>query len=271
LNDGGWIAQAAGLDGNEFTDACFPLASAINRVFFNADNGTYSAGTAGYRQTVNVLPLAFGIAPEGDRRRVVESLVADIGHRSSHHDCGCLGVSEVLGVLTEADQGALAMAVVTNPTAPSWAAWMAAGESTMLESWDNAFTRSRGHFFMGTALQWVVEAVVGLSPIEGGWREFRVWPRVLIDVGRIAWRFDSPRGTITVAWSRDSNGMRMNIGVPVGATAKVRIPLLPGESASSGEGLEMQKGPGWVECRIFSGTWNFETARNRGIAGGASA
>jgi hypothetical protein len=84
-----------------YADAAQQIAGAYHRAFFDRDSGTYRHDEAGYRQTMNVLPLAFGAVPDEDVDRVVAGLVRDIEQRTDGHlDCGAVGVKHLLPVLS---------------------------------------------------------------------------------------------------------------------------------------------------------------------------
>src|SRR5699024_3217625 len=108
------------------------LEQSVNRVFLDAERGCYrdpgSRGAAGYRQTSNLLPLAFGIVPPARVGAVVGNLVADIVARGDHHDCGHLGVRHLLPVLSAHGHGALAWRVLTAPRRARLAGLAGGGE-----------------------------------------------------------------------------------------------------------------------------------------------
>ena len=218
------------------------LAASVNRVLLDPDLGWYrSEREPTYRQTTNVLPLAFGLVPPDRVEGVVERLVQDLHDRGDRHDAGCLGLSELFGVLSSHGHGDLAVAVARGRRAPSWGAWEAAGETTMLEMW-GPVDRSHDHYFMGAMARWLYEDVVGLRMLEPRWTTFLVDPRARAGLQHAGLRLDTVRGEIEVRWREDDRELELDLRVPPGSTALVRLP----------DRTETECGPGewrWVVDR----------------------
>jgi alpha-L-rhamnosidase len=206
------------------------LEQAVNSIFLDTELGLYrdpgtaaetaAPGTPGFRQTSNILPLAFGIVPPVQVEAVARNLVADIAARGDHHDCGHLGVRFLLPVLSAHGHGALALRVLSNPTAPGWKAWLEAGNSTFAEMWEEP--RSHSHYFMGTPVTWIHEHVAGLRRGPEGWNEFLLAPDMDVPVGRIAMTRATDRGQIALDLDRDARTLELT--VPEGARARVDLP-----------------------------------------------
>ncbi|WP_422116709.1 family 78 glycoside hydrolase catalytic domain [Brachybacterium sp. UNK5269] len=202
------------------TDAA-ALEQAVNALFLDIDRGMYlDPGTESYRQTSNLLPLAFGVVPPEHVPAVVENLVAAIIAAGEHHDCGHIGVRHLLPVLSEHGHGALALRVLAAPTAPGWRAWLEAGNSTFMEMWENP--RSCSHYFMGTPVTWIHEHVAGLRRGPDGWQEFRLQPDPEVPVDRIAFSRLTDHGEIALAVDRRERTVRL--AVPEGSRAQVVLP-----------------------------------------------
>ncbi len=68
-------------DARHFTALAESLKTAFNQKFYHADSGQYDNGS----QTSCVLPLAFGLVPDGQRERVFNHLVSKIMTESKGH------------------------------------------------------------------------------------------------------------------------------------------------------------------------------------------
>lgn len=197
------------------------VAEAYHREYFDEDAQHYRVPGLGYRQTMNVLPLAFGIPPAHARQGVAHSLIQDIEQRTGgFHDTGALGLKYLLPVLSDFGRTDLAITLATQASGPSWGAWHAAGHTTLLESWDED-VRSHNHYFLGAATAWVTQRVVGVRSTKPGWEEIDVQP--VIDP-RVSWgrmRHRSVRGEVAVEWAREADRVRGRVQVPNGSTARV--------------------------------------------------
>lgn len=198
------------------------LADAVNDTFLDRERGWYQSPTS-YRQTANILPLAFGITPSEHVAVVVDGLVTSLAEHGNRHDAGALGLSELFGVLTRASRADMALAVATGRTAPSWGAWRDAGETTLLEMW-NPVSRSRNHFFMGAMTCWLYEDVAGVRMLGPQWSSFQVDPAARGDLEHAAFFLDGPRGELGASWHQYGTVLRLEVVVPPRTTARIHLP-----------------------------------------------
>jgi alpha-L-rhamnosidase len=187
----------------------------------------------GYRQALNILPLAFDLVPAVDVASVRAGLTADLELRTDGHlDCGALGVRHLLPVLSDAGRDDLAITILTRRTRPGWGVWFENGESTLLESWD-ADARSRNHYFLGSVSAWIQQRIGGMRLTEPGWRRFDIAPVVDDRISRASICHRTPLGEVRSAWERGPGGWRFEVTVPPGASARIRV---PGEERELSEG-----------------------------------
>jgi alpha-L-rhamnosidase len=210
------------------------IADAYHRRFFDAATGTYRNRLVGYRQAMNVLPLAFGAVPEEHVEAVAEGLFHDIeGRTHGHLDCGSVATKHLLPVLAAHGRPDLAVTVATRRDRPGWGVWHDAGARTLMESWDDT-ARSHNHYFLGAAAAWIQAAVGGLRCTAPGWATFDVAP---IADDRIAWGravHDTVRGRAALSWRRSPDGWKLEVEVPADATATVRLPSVPADVLAGG-------------------------------------
>ncbi|WP_425826632.1 family 78 glycoside hydrolase catalytic domain [Streptomyces fractus] len=228
------------------TDLARTYRAAARRVFtayhdtyFDPAAGAYRATTGtGYRQSMNVLPLAFGAVPEEHTDSVFQSLVTDITERTAGHlDCGAIGVKHLLPVLSSHGRHDLAVTVATRPDRPGWGAWHRAGSHTLHEHWD-ADARSHEHYFLGSTGAWMHRFVAGLRPTAPGWSTLDIAP---LPDPRVPWArigHRTPYGPIGVEWRRDGSTWHVDTTIPHGVRARLVLPgheptrLVPGRQRS---------------------------------------
>jgi alpha-L-rhamnosidase len=209
---------------DHYTQAANNIADAYHREFFDHQSGHYGASGTSYRQTMNVLPLAFGAVPEQHVRSVANSLMIDIETRTAGHlDCGAIGVKYLLPVLTDHGRPDLAITVASQETRPGWGVWRKAGAQTLMESWDTT-ARSLNHYFLGSSAAWIQQRIAGLRSTAPGWKCFDVSPVLDTRINRARIVHDSIRGPVSVEWSRSDNHMDVHLVVPPGATARLALP-----------------------------------------------
>jgi alpha-L-rhamnosidase len=211
-------------DAQRFRAAAEPIRDGFNREFLDGD--TYRTDSdPGYRQTHQVLALAFGLVPDDRRQAVLDGLVADVRARGDHLNTGALGTKYLLRVLTEHGHGELAYRVATQRTFPSWGHWIDNGATSLWEMWDLG-TRSRDHAFLGGAIDdWFFKDLAGLRPAAPGFRAVEVRPYPLGDLEHARAATRTPYGRVAAGWERRRRGgLRLDVTVPAGAHAIVHVP-----------------------------------------------
>lgn len=216
------VCQALDLaSSTDFEALAAGVYRAFQREFYDDEQGLYrGVGDEGYRQTHNVLALAFELVPAPVVPAVVDSLVADIQSRGGHLNTGVLGSKYLLPVLTRHGHGALALEVATQTSFPSWGLWIESGSTTLWEHWKPE-SRSRSHFMFGTYEDWLFHDVLGVRPLEPAFRRFRVAPAELQGLDRASGTVPTPYGPIDISWERGAAARWLRIVVPTGCEAEV--------------------------------------------------
>lgn len=217
----GRSADAAG-----FAARARAVQAAFNAEFLDPETGHYrGTGDRGYRQTHNVLALAFELAPDAAAaQRVADGIAADVRAKGTHLNTGALGTKYLLPVLTRYGHADLAYALAVQTSYPSWGYKLANGATTMWEHWARE-ARSRGHYFLGTIDDWFYHDVAGIRPDErAGWRRISIAPRLTGQLASARASLSTPYGAVSCSWQRTARGLQLVAQVPVGTTATVRIP-----------------------------------------------
>ncbi|MFB4315228.1 family 78 glycoside hydrolase catalytic domain [Actinomadura sp. 21ATH] len=270
------------------------VRAAFVDAFVDQTDGLVRGGT----QTGHLLALAFGLLPERLVPAAVDHLAADIEARGRHLTTGFVGVSLLCPVLAAHGRADLAYALLHQDTYPSWAYSIRHGATTIWERWDG-WTEEHGfqspamnsfnHYSLGSVGDWLYGGVAGIGQEPGSvaYRRPLLRPHV---GGGLTWaraRQETPLGTLACGWSlRPGSGggpreLRLDVTVPPGARATLRIPtaepdgVLEGEAEPRGRaGIEIAGGgPGELAVRLASGTYRFSAAapREPGAPGAAEA
>lgn len=119
-------------DSTKFSSQAANVKTAFNNVFFNKTAGYYTGvDDAGYRQTHNLLALAFDLVPQESIHTVADSIASDVAAKGTHLNTGSLGTKYILPILSEHGHIDTAFEVSTQTTFPSWGFWIANGATTM--------------------------------------------------------------------------------------------------------------------------------------------
>lgn len=214
-----------------YQDAMEKIYTAFNKKYFNAQKGYYETkvwnqigSRTRYRQTSNLVPLAFGLVPEEHVESVVKSLVKDITEKDFHLDTGCVGTRYILPILCDYGHEEVAYRIATQTTYPSWGFWLETDSKSTWEMWENS-TRSFDHYFLGTYEEWYFTHLAGIKQVKNGYESFRVDPSIIGDLSKVDANVKTVRGKLSSSWERlDGNKVRLNVTVPFGATAEILLP-----------------------------------------------
>ena len=218
-------------DAREYKQAMQKIYDAFNKKFYDADRGCYETtvwtqigSRTKYRQTSNLVPLAFGLVPDEYVESVVDSLVKDIKEKDYHLDTGCVGTKYILPILCDYGHEDIAYRIATQDTYPSWGFMVANDAKGTWEMWEST-TRSFDHYFLGTYDEWFYSHLAGVKDMENGYKNFTVEPSMIGDLTSAKATIDTVRGQVVSDWSLLENGKaRLTVRVPFGSTAKVVLP-----------------------------------------------
>lgn len=182
---------------------------------------------------------------------------------------GFAGTPLILHALARTGHLDLAYGMLLEEACPSWLYPVTMGATTVWERWDSMLPdgsinpgsmTSFNHYALGSVANFLHSVVGGISPLEPGWKTFRVGPRPGGNLGWSEVRFESPYGLIAVRWEVDPPGeatsagraervFRVRIEVPPNSRAWV---VLPGGRGEGGDGDGEWCGSGTYErtCSI---------------------
>jgi alpha-L-rhamnosidase len=124
-------------DTSTFASQAAAVKTAFNSAFLNHGTGYYvGVGDSGYRQSHNLLALAFGLTPNATTAQVVaDSVAADVTSRGGHLNTGALSTKQLLPMLTAHGHTDTALLLAQQTTYPSWGYWIENGATSMVCSW----------------------------------------------------------------------------------------------------------------------------------------
>jgi alpha-L-rhamnosidase len=226
------LASAAAVLGNTADAAAYrSLRDAIGQAFqaryYDAANHTYATGS----QCSDALALDMGIAPAG----VLDHLVASLTANGYHLDLGEIGLAALFDVLAAAGRNDVVYQIATQTTAPSYGAMLARGATSLTEFWDG--TGSQNHFMLGAIDKWFTTSLGGIdqSPSSVGYQDLLIAPAIVGDLTSVTARYRTPRGPVSTSWQRSGRSVRLDVTVPAGATATVRLPGRRDQRVGSGQ------------------------------------
>jgi len=247
------------------------IAAAFDAAFWDPSTSVYRQDAADeLAQTAQVLPLAFGLVPEGRKQAVIDAVVRDVAERGGNLATGIVGTRYLLKELTRAGRIDVAFGIATQTDRPSWGEWLELGYTSLLEAWGPA-VRSQDHHMFGSIGQWMLEDLAGIEPRGAGYGEIEIRPEVPSSgLDRVAAAIDTVRGEVSSWWWRDGLGFTLDVLIPAGTTALVNVPaddpavvseLWTGHRATPAESAVgvsfVGAGDGRSVYRVGSGSYRF--------------
>ncbi len=207
------------------------IKAAFNRKFFDAEAGTYANGT----HTADALAVFLEMMPGnsiGELTGVGTHLAHDILYRcNTHVRTGFIGIKYVMEVLSRIGHTALAYDLATQTSFPSWGYMIENGATTVWELWHNKTgpgMNSHNHPMFGSVGTWMYRTLGGIDQAEdsAGYSRILIAPQIVRDLQWCSASTETVRGTVACAWHRRRDGVIMDVTIPVGSEADVRIPML---------------------------------------------
>jgi hypothetical protein len=221
------LANVAKLVGDSEPAAAFSaqaakLKATINAKLFDPITARYDRGS----QTAYAMALALGLVPQGFEARVLANFVESIEARADHVSAGDIGFHYVVQALTAYGRGDLLYAMATQPTAPSYAAQIAAGATALTEAWDASPNHSQNHFMLGHIEQWLFGGLAGLDIdySRGAKDAIKIAPQPAPGVTWARASHIGPFGRVGVDWSIQGDAFSLAVDLPPNCTAEIRPP-----------------------------------------------
>ena len=277
------IAQALGRgdDAKEYARLAEAIREAFNAVFLGEDQyaAIRTSRIDNYpNQTSNVLPLYLDMVPPEKKARVLDSLLkAVVRQQDGHVDTGILGTCYILDVLTRNGQAETAFRMATQKSYPGWGYMIEEGATTLWERWEKLTgpsMNSQNHIMFGSIDAWFYRTIAGLSLIEPGWKRFQVKPHILGDLVSADAGLKTVRGPVRAAWSLAESEFTLEVLIPVGAAARVCVPIVFPDGILMESGKVLDRGlrppdavPGiapagredrWLVFNVAAGAYRFE-------------
>ena len=245
----GLASQIAAVLGHEKdADDYRALQKKISKAYLH----TFTDGEGRLReefQTGYVLPIYFDMADTATQWRMAEHLARLVHECGDHLSTGFTGTPFLLFALADHGQAETAFKLLFQDTCPSWLYEVKHGGTTFWEGWkavppDNAERgllpedsddgQSFNHYAYGAVGDFLYRWVVGLEPVQAGWKHFRVKPLL---GGGVIWAeatHKTPYGLIRTRWEIQNGRFTVTVEVPISATCEIVLPNGQTQTVSSG-------------------------------------
>ena len=196
-------------------------------------------------QSAYIMALKF-VIPEGElRQKVMKKFVENV--RREGLTTGFFATEHLLPMLVEAGEAKLAYDVLLQEGCPGWMYQVDRGATTTWERWDairedgtvneDKITDdnmvSFNHYAFGSVGEFYYQYILGIKPLEPGFRKVKIQPYPDERLGRVAGAYLSGAGEIKSAWKYEGEKVMITVTVPV--EAEIYLPDGRVEKVSAGE------------------------------------
>ncbi len=202
------------------------------------DSVFYGNNTA----TANLLPLAFGIAPDDVREEVMKNVVENIIVKNDGHvSCGVIGISWLMRGLSDNGFADIAYLLATDKKYPSWGYMAENGATTIWELWNgntaNPRMNSGNHvMLLGDLVTWAYQYLGGIRNDKPAYSHIVLKPSFEIqDCFNVDASYESPYGKIVSRWKKTLQHLEWDVEIPCNTTADVYLPNGKVEKIGSGK------------------------------------
>ena len=242
------------------------VSAAYNARYFDTTTGQYRSKDKGgklqeYAQTMNVLPVAFGLVPAGREAEVMTSVDADIRQRGYLATTGIFALRHMMTLLSDYGYTDTAYKLACRREAPSWGNWIDHGLMTMCETW-SVTSRSHNHPYFGSISSWFLQSLGGIRPDAPGYAKARIQPRLPTGLASASASLTTVRGEFKSAWVKDVAGaVVLDVTVPVGVPTEVWVPTGTDAKVHAPKGAELVRAePGYAVYIVVPGRSVFHSS-----------
>lgn len=182
--------------------------------------------------TVYAMAIAFGLLDDTDRILAGERLAELAAESGFHVSTGFAGTPFLLSALSTTGHVDEAYQLLLQTSSPSWLYPVTMGATTVWERWDSMLANgsinpdgmtSFNHYALGSAANWTHTTILGISPLEPGYRRILLEPQ---PTNRLTWAegdLVTPHGRVDIRWERTGSVLIVDVSVPAGTSAILRL------------------------------------------------
>ncbi|HEY8590321.1 MAG TPA: family 78 glycoside hydrolase catalytic domain [Naasia sp.] len=180
------------------------------------------------------LALVFDLLETDAQRAVAGRRLRDLVEQGGYViQTGFVGTPIICDALALVGHVDAAYRLLFQTACPSWLYAVTMGATTVWERWDSMLPdgtvnpgemTSFNHYALGAVVDFLHRVVAGLAPAAPGYRRMLIAPRPALDLGSAEARLDTPYGLAVSSWRKVAGVFTLDVVVPPGATAEVRLP-----------------------------------------------
>jgi alpha-L-rhamnosidase len=208
-------------DYRTYSNLAEDIKASFIKNFYNPETGIVGNGT----QTTQCFALFYQLYPEGAKEKIFNQLINSIKATNNHIYTGMFSTSMILNLLSENGRSDLAYTLVTRRDYPGWGYMIDKGATTIWETWEYFdIVYSHNHPMFGSINDWFYKSLLGIHSTSPGFETITISPK---PTDKLTWAkgsYESIRGKISVSWKNENKHFSMDVTIPFGVKAEIRIP-----------------------------------------------
>lgn len=183
----------------------------IREHLFDNDTCVFAGGC----QTSQAMGIYYEIINENEKTKALDALLEIIKLDGYHIATGVLGGRVLFHLLAENGEIDTAIKIITNPTSPSYARWVLAGDTALGEGFNESDgLSSHNHHFWGNISAFFMEQICGIKVCAD---KINIEPHFPACINNARASFNSVFGKVSVSWKREKGKIKFNLEYPKNA------------------------------------------------------
>jgi alpha-L-rhamnosidase len=220
------------------------LRNQVHRDFIEAYYKPDEHSVATGSQASLAVALHFGLVPEQDRQKVLETLVNVIEKAQYKQSTGEICFRMLVRALADGGRSDVVYRIINRTDVPGYGNMLRLGFKTLSERWDKPGS-SMNHCMFGHIQEWFQSCILGIrqAPDSVGYRRILLRPEPVGDLKWASGYYDCMHGRIESKWSIKDDIFHWQITVPPSTTAEVHVPAAePDLVTESGRTIDKAEG-----------------------------
>lgn len=200
------------------------LRTASRAAFYDEERDVFGNGT----QAANAIAVESRALTGAEAERAAGRIADDVRARNDRLTSGFAATRTATRALASTGHSQTIFDALHQPAEPGIGAMLDHGPGTFWECWwidpQNTGTGSLDHIGLGGPFaSWAWQWFAGVRPIAAGWSRFEVAPQFVDGVDSLSLRSQTVRGTLEVRYRVTGPAVVLELTVPVGSEAILRL------------------------------------------------
>ncbi len=181
------------------------------------------------------LAITMDLVDEERMPQVAKAFSDEVARQNYRLTTGFLGTPRLLIALGRVGRNDLAERLLMQRECPSWLYPVTVGATTIWERWngwtekdgfENPGMNSFNHFAFGSVGDYFFQFILGITQAANslGYSSLVIRPAILTSLSEAGGYYQSIHGRVSVRWRKQEGRVHLDVGLPAGVRAQIRLP-----------------------------------------------